>query len=99
MPTSLKGPGDASVTIWGSGTPRREFLHVDDLAGAILYLLVAYDAVPIVNIGWGEDITIREFAELVPSVVAYRGRPKIMLKLGIESTCTWLQENPIEAGL
>src|SRR5450432_1269719 len=63
--------GEDSVTVWGSGTPRREFLHVDDLADAILYLLVAYDAEPIVNIGWGEDITIRELAELVRSVIGY----------------------------
>jgi len=66
--------GDPSVTVWGSGTPRREFLHVDDLADAILYLLHVYDAEPIVNIGWGEDVTIRELAELVMSVVGYSGR-------------------------
>ena len=65
--------GDASVTIWGTGTPRREFLHVDDLADAVLYLLHRYDAEPIVNIGWGEDVTIRELAELIVSVIAYRG--------------------------
>jgi GDP-L-fucose synthase len=69
-----KQRGDASVTIWGTGMPRREFLHVDDLAAAILYLLQAYDAEPIVNIGWGEDLTIRELAELMMSVIGYRGR-------------------------
>jgi GDP-L-fucose synthase len=66
--------GDASVTVWGSGTPRREFLHVDDLADAVLYLLQAYDAEPMVNIGWGHDVTIRELAELVMSVIGYNGR-------------------------
>jgi GDP-L-fucose synthase len=65
--------GDASVTIWGTGTPRREFLHVDDLADAVLYLLHRYDAEPIVNIGWGEDVTIRELAELIVSIIGYRG--------------------------
>ncbi len=65
--------GDADVTIWGTGTPRREFLHVDDLADAVLYLLQHYDAEPIVNIGWGRDVTIRELAELVMSVVGYSG--------------------------
>jgi GDP-L-fucose synthase len=65
--------GDPSVSIWGSGTPRREFLHVDDLADAVLYLLHRYDAEPIVNIGWGEDVTIRELAELIVSVVGYTG--------------------------
>ena len=65
--------GDASVTVWGTGTPRREFLHVDDLADAVLYFLHAYDAEAIVNIGWGEDLSIRELAELVMSVIGYRG--------------------------
>jgi GDP-L-fucose synthase len=68
-----KARGDQNVTVWGSGTPRREFLHVDDLADAVLYLLKSYDAEPIVNIGWGEDVTIRELAELVKSVVGYGG--------------------------
>ena len=66
--------GEQSVTVWGSGTPRREFLHVDDLADASLYLLHAYDEDAIVNIGWGGDVTIRELAELVLSVVGYEGR-------------------------
>jgi GDP-L-fucose synthase len=65
---------DASVTVWGTGTPRREFLHVDDLADAVLYLLQGYDAEPLINIGWGHDVTIRELAELVMSVVGYQGR-------------------------
>ena len=63
-----------SVTVWGTGTPRREFLHVDDLADAVLYLLHHYDAEPIVNIGWGEDVTIKELAELILSVIDYTGR-------------------------
>jgi GDP-L-fucose synthase len=66
--------GDESVTVWGTGTPRREFLHVDDLADAILYLLHAYDAEPIINVGWGQDVTIRELAELVLSAIGYSGR-------------------------
>ena len=66
--------GDPSVTVWGTGTPRREFLHVDDLADAVLYLLHAYDDELIVNIGWGKDVTIRELAELIVSVVDYKGR-------------------------
>ena len=66
--------GDANVDVWGTGTPRREFLHVDDLADAVVYLLQTYDDEPIVNIGWGEDVTIRELAELIVSVIGYRGR-------------------------
>jgi GDP-L-fucose synthase len=65
---------DSSVSVWGTGTPRREFLHVDDLADAVLYLLHAYDDEPIVNVGWGKDVTIRELAELIVSVVDYKGR-------------------------
>jgi GDP-L-fucose synthase len=66
--------GDASLTVWGTGTPRREFLHVDDLADAVIYLLNTYDDEAIVNIGWGEDVTIRELAEVVASVAGFRGR-------------------------
>jgi GDP-L-fucose synthase len=66
--------GDVSVTVWGTGTPRREFLYVDDLADAIVYLLQNYDAEPIVNVGWGEDVTIRELTEVVLSAVGYSGR-------------------------
>src|SRR5450631_269016 len=68
-----KSRGDESVDIWGTGTPRREFLHVDDLADAVLYLLQSYDSEPIVNIGWGEDVTIRELAEMVMSAIGYTG--------------------------
>jgi GDP-L-fucose synthase len=66
--------GDPSVTVWGTGTPRREFLHVDDLADAVVYLLHAYDDEPIVNVGWGKDVTIQELAELIVSAVDYKGR-------------------------
>jgi GDP-L-fucose synthase len=63
-----------SVTVWGSGVPRGEFLHVDDLADAVLYLLHEYDGEPIVNIGWGKDISILELAELLVSVIDYNGQ-------------------------
>ena len=65
--------GDQSVTLWGTGTPRREFLYVDDLADAVLHLLQSYNAEPIVNIGWGEDVTIRELADVVMSAIGYKG--------------------------
>ena len=65
---------DDSVSIWGSGTPRREFLHVDDMADAVVYLLENYDAEPIVNLGWGEDVTIRELAEMVAATAGFTGR-------------------------
>lgn len=65
--------GQDSVTIWGTGTPRREFLHVDDLADGLLYLLELEDPPDWVNIGYGEDISILELAELVAKVVGFTG--------------------------
>jgi GDP-L-fucose synthase len=65
--------GARRVVNWGTGTPRREFLHVDDLARACLYLLEHYDADGPVNVGTGTDLTIREAAELVAEVVSYQG--------------------------
>jgi GDP-L-fucose synthase len=62
-----------SVTLWGTGTPRREFLHVDDLARACVHLLETYDDPSPINVGVGEDVSIRELAELVASVVGYGG--------------------------
>lgn len=63
-----------AVTIWGTGTPRREFLHVDDLADACYYLMQHYDEPGLVNIGVGHDISILELAHLVSRVVGYEGR-------------------------
>jgi len=61
------------VSIWGTGTPRREFLHVDDLADAYYFLLQNYDQAGLVNIGWGEDASIKELAVLIASTVGYTG--------------------------
>ncbi|PSK69101.1 GDP-fucose synthetase [Streptomyces sp. CS149] len=66
--------GAPEVTLWGSGSPRREFLHVDDLAAACVSLLEAYDGDEPVNIGCGEDLTIRELAETVREVTGFEGR-------------------------
>jgi GDP-L-fucose synthase len=68
-----KETGAPAVTLWGTGSPRREFLHVDDLADACVHLMLAYDAQELVNIGWGSDISIRELADLVAGVVGYDG--------------------------
>jgi GDP-L-fucose synthase len=62
-----------SVTVWGTGTPRREFLHVDDLADACLFLMKHYDENEMINIGVGNDITLRELAELIKDIVGFRG--------------------------
>jgi len=68
-----KQAGSKNVSVWGSGTPRREFLHVDDLAGACFFLLENYDSPEIVNIGCGEDVSIWELAEMVCNVLGYEG--------------------------
>ena len=65
--------GSASVTLWGTGTPRREFLHVDDLASGCLRLLDVYDGDDHINVGVGDDVTVAELAELVADVVGYTG--------------------------
>ena len=62
-----------SVTIWGTGSPRREFLHVDDLADAVLFLMDKYNSSDIINIGVGDDIPIIDLAKLVAKVVGYKG--------------------------
>lgn len=62
------------VAVWGSGQPRREFLHVDDLADACVFLMDRYDGDGLVNVGVGEDLSIRELAELLCKVVGYKGR-------------------------
>jgi GDP-L-fucose synthase len=101
---------DSSVEIWGTGTPRREFLHVDDLAEAVLYLLRNYDGEPIVNIGWGEDLTIRELAQTIMSVIGYTGAltfdhskpdgtPRKLLDVSRLESLGWRPSITLRAGL
>ena len=66
--------GAEHVTVWGSGTPRREFMYIDDLAEACLYLMERYAEGAPVNVGWGEDLAIRELTALIARVVGFRGR-------------------------
>jgi hypothetical protein len=68
-----KSQGQASVTLWGTGYPMREFLHSDDLGRACLYLLENYDDEVAINVGTGKDITIKELAELIKDVVGFDG--------------------------
>src|SRR5205823_1293016 len=65
--------GAGEMIVWGTGEPRREFLYVDDLAAALLFLLEKYDSPEIINVGYGEDISIRELAELICEVVGFDG--------------------------
>jgi GDP-L-fucose synthase len=68
-----KKTGSPELVVWGSGKPRREFLHVDDLAAACLFLLENYDSPEIINIGCGEDVSIQELAGLICEVVGFKG--------------------------
>ena len=68
-----KTQNQKELAVWGTGEPRREFLHVDDLAAACLLLLEKYDSPEIINIGCGEDVTIRELAQLICDVVGFHG--------------------------
>ena len=69
-----KKSGAPELVVWGSGTPRREFLHSDDLADACVFLLENYNSPDVVNIGFGDDVTIRELAETVCDVVGFEGQ-------------------------
>ncbi len=68
-----KDSGSNKVLIWGSGKPKREFLYVDDLSDACLFLIENYNEGQLLNIGWGEDISVKKLAELVGSVIGYTG--------------------------
>ena len=65
--------GEARVTLWGTGSPYREFLHVDDMAAACLFLMENYASPELINVGCGTDLRIRELAEMIRSVVGFSG--------------------------
>ncbi len=102
--------GDAELVVWGSGTPRREFLHVDDLADACLHLMArGYDG-PLVNVGSGTDVTIRELAQTVMDVVGFQGRivfdrskpdgtPRKLLDVSRLAALGWRATTPLRDGI
>jgi GDP-L-fucose synthase len=105
-----KEAGLSEVTVWGSGRPRREFLHVDDLADACTFLLKTYSDETHVNVGTGEDVTIAEFAEMVRRVVGWEGRlvydtsrpdgmPRKVLDVSRLAAMGWRAMTPLEEGL
>lgn len=98
------------VTVWGSGAPRREFLFVDDLADACVYLMNHYDEGGIINIGTGEDVSIRELAELVQEVTGYEGdihfdtskpdgTPQKLLDVTRLTELGWRYQTPLRQGI
>ena len=105
-----KSEGRADVTIWGSGTPRREFLHVDDLADACVFLMQHYSDTRHINVGTGEDLTIRELAEMVRDEVHPSARlvfdtskpdgaPRKLLDVTRLRTLGWRAHTPLRAGI
>ncbi len=69
-----KAGGASEVMVWGTGTPRREFLHVEDLASACRFLIENYDSPDVINVGFGDDVSIRELAEIICEVVGFGGQ-------------------------
>lgn len=102
--------GRDEVVLWGTGTPRREFLHVDDLASAAVFLMQHYGEPGIINVGTGEDVTIAELAQAIAEVAGYRGRfvfdtskpdgtPRKLLDVSRLHALGWRHSITLEAGL
>lgn len=105
-----KKHGKSEVEIWGTGTPRREFLHVNDLASACLFLMEKYDVENWINVGWGYDVTIAELAKTIAKVIDFKGSlqfndsmpdgtPRKLLDTSRIKALGWSPRIPLEAGL
>lgn len=105
-----KAAGADSITIWGTGTPRREFLHVDDLADACVFLMQTYSSDSHVNVGFGDDVTIRELAEAVKTAVGFDGAvicdtskpdgtPRKLMDSSRLADLGWRPRTPLDQGI
>ncbi|MCS7030854.1 MAG: GDP-L-fucose synthase [Gloeomargarita sp. SKYG116] len=105
-----KVQGQPQVTVWGTGTPRREFLYVDDLADACIFLMQHYDDPEIINVGTGEDLSIKELAALVQKIVGYQGEivydtskpdgtPRKLLDISRLQALGWQAQTPLALGI
>jgi GDP-L-fucose synthase len=105
-----KKAGAKSIAVWGSGNPRREFLHTDDLADACVFLLEHYDQPDLINVGCGEDVTIRELAETVCDVLGFEGTlefdptkpdgtPRKLLDIQKIKSLGWSPKIPLREGI
>jgi GDP-L-fucose synthase len=105
-----KTRGDPTVEIWGSGTPRREFLYVDDLADALVFLMKSYSDEPHINVGTGNDVTINELAALIARIAGYQGAfvhdaskpdgtPRKVMNVERLRAMGWAAQIPLEQGL
>jgi GDP-L-fucose synthase len=102
--------GAPQVVVWGTGTPRREFLHVDDLADAAVFLMRRYEGTEPINVGTGEDLTIAELAGIIGEATNYRGRivfdsskpdgaPRKLLDVSRLRALGWKPEIPLRTGI
>ncbi len=100
----------SEVVLWGSGSPRREFMHVDDLASACVFLMRSYEGEDIVNVGVGEDLSVRDLAELLAQVVGFQGKlvfdaskpdgtPRKLLDVSRLHALGWRAGTPLRRGL
>lgn len=107
---SASQTGDSPVVVWGTGKPRREFLHVDDLADALIHLMQHYESEELINVGVGEDVSIRELAELIKRIVGYEGEitydtskpdgtPRKLLDVSRLSKAGWHAKIGLEDGI
>ena len=105
-----KTKNNSSVQVWGTGTPKREFLHVDDLAAACLHLMQTYSGNVSVNVGTGEDISIRELAEMIKKITGYSGEitwdtskpdgtPRKLLDVSLIHSLGWKHSISLEEGI
>src|SRR5262249_3706755 len=102
--------GAPQIQVWGTGMPRREFLHVDDMADAALFLMLHYDEPEIINVGTGIDLSIRDFVDLLVRLTGYKGRtvfdaskpdgtPRKLLDVSRLSALGWKPSIPLEDGV
>ncbi|MEO7119528.1 MAG: GDP-L-fucose synthase, partial [Ginsengibacter sp.] len=107
---TAKTSGASVVTLWGSGSPKREFLHVDDLANACFHFMQNYNEKQFLNIGTGEDLTIRDLAELIKNIVGYPGdiiwdsnkpdgTPRKLMDVSKANSLGWVHEISLEEGI
>jgi len=105
-----KVTGAPAIEIWGSGTPRREFLHVDDVADALVFLMQNYSSEAPINVGWGKDLSIAEFAALIAEIVGFKGglsydaskpdgMPRKILDVSRLNAMGWQPRVPLRQGL
>jgi GDP-L-fucose synthase len=105
-----KTKGEASVTLWGTGEPRREFLHADDLSDACFFLMRHYNEPTLINVGVGEDLTIKELAQMIGGIVGFKGKivhdlskpdgtPRKLLDVSKLASLGWRPKIGLEEGI